>query len=278
MHDGFVIDQLKPLYRRCRDLWLHSRPPSRTEDGFLFIGSQRRFRQSPDERGTAAILRHLAPRLNRFINVGANAGYFCLLAEQLGLEVIAFEPEPAAFRLLQRNLALNDCRAVAIPAALGHAWQRQSFFGTGTAGSLLRGLSGTPSWDRQRVTVVPFDQLGTPSRPPHLTMLWLLDCEGAEPLVLQGAQATLATAMPLLILEWRPERQASLWHEGLQLLLACGYSHLLSCSSFLTGNPLHETLCEARLADPRFHDNVLVYSRAAHAELMKSLDPDPSAA
>ncbi|MFN9624030.1 MAG: FkbM family methyltransferase [Cyanobacteriota bacterium] len=269
-----MIHHLKPLYRRCRDLWQRNQPPALTEHGFRFVGSQRRFRHAPEERGTVIALRKLAPGLDRFLNIGANAGYFSLLADQLGLEVIAFEPEPAAFRLLQRNLALNDSRALAIPAALGDRWQRQSFFGTGTAGSLLRGLSGTPSWDRQRVTVIPFDALGTPlsSLPP--AMLWLLDCEGAEPLVLEGARGSLAYLNPLLILEWQPERQTERWAACVDLLLALGFSHLLACSSLLGGEPLLDQLGPARLEDPRFLDNVLVFSQARHGELVARLrDP-----
>lgn len=216
----------------------------------------------------------LAPDLDRFINIGANAGYFCLLADQLGLEVIAFEPEQAAFRLLQRNLALNDSRALAIPAALGNGWRRQSFFGTGTAGSLLRGLSGTPEWDRQRVTVIPFDDLGAPLATPPPATLWLLDCEGAEPLVLEGARRNLAHLNPLLILEWQPERQPERWAACVDLLLELGFSHLLACSSLLGGEPLRDRLSPARLEDRRFRDNVLVFSQARHGELVARLrDP-----
>jgi FkbM family methyltransferase len=266
-----VINQLKPLYRRCRDLWQRRQPPTLTAHGFRFVGSQRRFRQAPEERGTALALAKLAPALDRFLNIGANAGYFCLLADRLGLDVMAFEPEPTAFRLLQRNLALNDSRVLAIPAALGHRWQRQSFFGTGTAGSLLRGLSGTPGWDRQRVTVIPFDQLGVPLFSPAPVTLWLLDCEGAEPLVLEGARHSLGHLKPLLILEWQPGRDPRLWSACVDLLLELGFSHLLACSSLLGGEPLWDQLSHARLDDPRFLDNVLVFSQARHGELVARL-------
>lgn len=266
-----MIDHLKPFYRRCRDLWQHSRSPVLTEHGFRFLGSQHRFRHSPDEMGTAVALRRLAPVLDRFINIGANAGYYTLLADRLGLEVIAFEPEPAAFRVLQRNLALNDSSALAIPAALGNRWQRQTFFGTGTAGSLLVGLSGTPGWDRQRVTVISFDQLGVPSVDPPPSMLWLLDCEGAEPLVLGGARDNLELCTPLLILEWQPRRQPDLWAACVDLLLGLGFTHLLACSSLVGGGLMQDRLSRDRLADHRFEDNVLVYSMPRHSALLARL-------
>ncbi|MFN9623111.1 MAG: FkbM family methyltransferase [Cyanobacteriota bacterium] len=269
--DGTVIHHLKPLYRRCRDLWQRSQPPALSDHGFRFVGSQRRFRHAPDEQGTVVALQKLAPALDRFLNIGANAGYFCLLADRLGLDVIAFEPEPAAFRLLQRNLALNDSRALAIPAALGDHWQRQSFFGTGTAGSLVRGLSGTPAWDHQRVTVIPYDQLGLPTTAPPPTMLWLLDCEGAEPMVLAGARESLGRARPLLILEWQPGRQRELWSTCVDSLLELGFTDVLACSSLTGREPLRERLSQARLDDPRFLDNVLVFSQAHHGEVVSRL-------
>ncbi len=46
-----------------------------------------------------------------FLDVGANIGYFTLLAARMvgpGGQVFAFEPEPENFRLLQANLALNE--------------------------------------------------------------------------------------------------------------------------------------------------------------------------
>jgi FkbM family methyltransferase len=266
-----VIHHLKPLYRRCRDFWQRSRPPAPTDHGFRFVGSQRRFRYAPDEVGTVVALRKLAPALDRFLNIGANAGYFCLLADRLGLDVIAFEPEPAAFRLLQRNLALNDSRALAIPAALGDHWRRQSFFGTGTAGSLLPGLSGTPGWDQRRVTVLPFDELGLPTTDPPPAMLWLLDCEGAEPLVLAGARESLKRARPLLILEWQPGRQRERWSSCVDLLLELGFTDVLACSSLTGREPLRADLNQARLDDPRFLDNVLVFSQAHHSGLVARL-------
>lgn len=267
-----VINQLRPLYRRCRDLWQHSRPPARTSHGFLFVGSQQRFRQSADEVGTASVLCRLAPALDRFINVGANAGYYCLLADHLGLDVVAFEPEPVAFRLLQRNLALNDSRALVIPAALGNHWQRQSFFGTGTAGSLLPGLSGTPTWDCQRITVISLDQLTGGAVEEAPSMLWLLDCEGAEPMALAGARRTLAGSCPLLILEWQPQRHLEQWCACVDLLLSVGYSHLLACSSLLGPRPLQAALSHERLQDPLFRDNVLIYALPRHARVLALLD------
>ncbi|TMI91570.1 MAG: FkbM family methyltransferase [Bacillati bacterium ANGP1] len=67
-----------------------------------------------DPHLTDWISRSLAPG-DTFIDVGANIGYFTLLASKLvgdSGEVVAIEPSPRIFGFLQRNLALNNATNV----------------------------------------------------------------------------------------------------------------------------------------------------------------------
>lgn len=51
------------------------------------------------------------------VDLGANVGYYTLLAaEKVGEEgkVFAFEPEPSRFRLLEKNVGVNDCSNVVL--------------------------------------------------------------------------------------------------------------------------------------------------------------------
>jgi FkbM family methyltransferase len=269
------IDQIRPLFRRLRDRFQAALPARDTGHGFRFAGSQRRFRHSADELGTIEVLRRLAPGLRRFLNVGANAGYYCLLAESLGLEALGFEPEPAAFQLLQRNLGLNRSGCLPIPAAVAAGRGRASFYGTGTAGSLLEGLSGTPRWDRRTVTTVTLDGLfatgGIASQIPD--SLWLLDCEGAEPEALRGARQLLEATHPLLVLELAPSRNHQAWLGCLENLRGCAYTHLLACSSLVEGPGRWRPLTVDALDDPAFHDNVLVLAEAHHQSFLAVLPP-----
>ncbi len=138
-----TIDLIRQFFRLLRDWFKAALPARGTGHGFRFIGSQRRFRLPGDGLGRIEALRRLAPGLRGFLNVGANAGFYCLLAERLGIEAVGFEPVPTAFRLLQRNLGLNHSSCLAIPAAVAAGRGRATFYGTGTAGSLLQGLSGS---------------------------------------------------------------------------------------------------------------------------------------
>ena len=68
-----------------------------------------------------ALLRAILRPGGTFVDVGANWGYFTLLAAHLvgrGGRIVAFEPDPRLFRLLEANLAANGIRtAEALPVA-----------------------------------------------------------------------------------------------------------------------------------------------------------------
>ncbi len=61
----------------------------------------------PEYEEMAFLLRLLRPG-DEFFDVGANAGAFSVLAASCGSAVVAFEPNPAAFDMLQRNVTLNS--------------------------------------------------------------------------------------------------------------------------------------------------------------------------
>ena len=58
---------------------------------------------------TELVKRLLKPGMT-FVDIGANIGYFTLLAGRVmgpGSKVFAFEPEPRSFELLRRNVVVN---------------------------------------------------------------------------------------------------------------------------------------------------------------------------
>ena len=64
-------------------------------------------------------------RINGFIDVGANAGFYSIMfaIKNLAERIIAFEPDPGNFARLTENIALNGLakRIEAVPLALGDA-------------------------------------------------------------------------------------------------------------------------------------------------------------
>lgn len=73
------------------------------------------------EESTGALLRRLLRPGARFLDVGANVGYFSLFAHRLalGIEIDAVEPHPVLHSLLQANLWANGARARIHNTALG---------------------------------------------------------------------------------------------------------------------------------------------------------------
>ena len=75
------------------------------------------------EESTGALLRRLLRPKARFLDVGANVGYFSLFAHRLAcdVQIDAVEPHPVIHSLLQSNLWANGVPARVHNAALGDA-------------------------------------------------------------------------------------------------------------------------------------------------------------
>jgi FkbM family methyltransferase len=155
----------------------------------------------PDE---TALIARLLRRVDRFVDVGANLGYYTCLALQSGRGVMAIEPQPRNLRSLYQNLISNgwERNAEVIPVALAAAPGLLTLYGaSGPSASLLRSWAGYSSRHRQIVAVSTLDHL-LAGRFEGERLLVKIDVEGAELGVLQGAQATLRRSVrPIWLLE-----------------------------------------------------------------------------
>ncbi len=132
------------------------------------------------------------------IDVGANIGATALImaafAGTAG-RVIAVEPGPQSFALLQRNLALNDASTVTVlNCAVSAEPGRMTFCENSAFGHLAPGAEGL------QVDVKTLDQIVERLGLTRLDLL-KIDTEGFEPQVLEGARATLERFRPVIYLE-----------------------------------------------------------------------------
>lgn len=126
-----------------------------------------------------------------FVDVGANVGYYTLLAAKKGCKVIAIEPVPQTIAVLKINLRLNrlEDRVIVIDRC---AWSLRSkvkliipqgkFFGSTTA-----------LFDRAEGTIIEVEGIDLDSilrNQPNIRMI-KIDVEGLEYEVLKGALDTL---------------------------------------------------------------------------------------
>jgi FkbM family methyltransferase len=193
--DGFVVARLAPGF----SMKLHLREA--VQRRIYFFGDY-------DERYEADMVRRLLDRGEIFWDIGANIGYYSLLAaltlENTG-QVVAFEPGNVAYARLTENIALNpysniicwklaaaDRSGPAILHLLGH---------TADGGATLYG-SGSGRAVQESVKAVALDEF---SRQEGLQApdFIKIDVEGAELTVLHGAEAIIGRSLPLLLLEMK---------------------------------------------------------------------------
>ncbi len=201
-------------------------------------------------------LLHAMPSGGVMLDLGANFGYYALMAAHARAqrcEIHAFEPNPAAFMRLTRNIARNDLRCVH-PHALG-MWDgtgtavvtepagnsgaayltadetaESSTDGAGLAPSRARDDSDAPVPAARLTTVDEFCRAQRLARVDVMK----IDVEGAEARVLRGAARTLDTHRPVLLLELNP---AALRRAGSSLAQVL--------------DELHQHRYIARIANPR---------------------------
>jgi FkbM family methyltransferase len=155
------------------------------------------------EPGITRLLRGCLRSGDTFVDVGANIGYFSLLASRTvgpDGQVIAFEPSTVVRRALAENLRLNDTANVHIrEEALAASEGLTRFFvgpSTNTGLASLRPLEQGRSIEvRQR----RFDDL---HEAKSRLALVKIDVEGGELGVLEGMTRTIRRDQPALIVEF----------------------------------------------------------------------------
>jgi FkbM family methyltransferase len=142
------------------------------------------------------------------IDVGAHAGYYTVLFSRLvgaSGRVFAFEPHPANFELLSRNVRrraagnVHTCRAaVSDREAQADFWQAPLSLGH----SLLPVKAGA---ERMRVQTVTLDAFCRREALEHVDLV-KIDVEGAEPEVFDGMREICARSpRPAVLAEFKPE-------------------------------------------------------------------------
>lgn len=145
---------------------------------------------------------------DRFIDVGANAGLYTLLASRLvGAEgqVYAFEPMPSELEQLVENISLNALQNIqTCPVAVGDQDTTLEFNATddGCTGhvksSVQTDAQGSAQNSSQSHTKVASVRLDTYLPRQDYAMI-KLDIEGYEPFALAGAQGLLSSGNPPVI-------------------------------------------------------------------------------
>lgn len=169
-----------------------------------------------------------------FLDIGANDGLYALFASRIvsseGL-ICAFEPSPREFSRLQYNIALNNITNIqAVPIALASVngsselrLANNEHAGQNTLGAFM--YEGVASLQTETIPVRRLDDWLAEAAIQSVDLI-KMDVEGAEFSVLQGAQQTLTTYHPLLLLELADsalQAQGSSADAVLEFLQSLGY-------------------------------------------------------
>ncbi len=184
------------------------------------------------ESGETEVLRRLCTQVDLFIDVGANTGYYPIILSRVNesMRIVAVEPVHATRMKLVTNLRLNNLedRVLVVGAALAdHAGETTMFLpeATGSVGSSLRDLHPDEVSGIESVEVTTLDEVLATTECTNLSTLVKIDVEGAEGLVLTGAQRLLSSGA-LFVVElsrkWLAEFGSSAT-EIVQLFRGYGY-------------------------------------------------------
>ncbi len=189
-----VIDRYPVLalfYRNTRDLFDQRRPPIKTSLGFSFAGHDA-MAQGDFEQSETKVVRRLMVDVDLLVNIGANVGYYCCHALSMGKPVIAIEPNTRNLHYLLQNIQNNGWANLAevFPVAMGRGADILKMWGSGTGASLVKGWAAIPESYVTQVPVLSLDRVLGDSLKGK-TALILVDIEGAEHMMLQGANRTL---------------------------------------------------------------------------------------
>ena len=173
------------------------------------------------EPGLRRIFRHLITQSHTFLDIGANIGYYSVLAAALNptVTVHSFEPLPAPFKYLQKNLQANGAQWVTPHRiALSNVSGPTTFFYSlnpkfpfvedqlTSTGSLdkeqANRTSNLKEADVEQITLDAFaEQHGITG-----IDLIKLDTEATEHFVMDGAKQTIDNHRPIILCEVLPGR------------------------------------------------------------------------
>lgn len=171
------------------------------------------------------------------IDVGANHGFAACWFAARGAEVLAFEPSPGVFALLERNVAANNlaprvrCVRAAVSGRDGRAVLREAPDLGGGMSTIEPGFAATSGAHYDEGREVPLRAIGglLDELAPRRVRLLKLDCEGSELPILAALTPALRQRIDSIALEYH-ENAYSL-RELTELVLAWPEFHFSKAAS-----------------------------------------------
>ena len=164
------------------------------------------------EREIGDLIRKVLKPGDVFLDIGANIGYFSLLAatKEASSTVVAFEPVKELFDKLQENVSLNKVKnVIAINAALGEINEEKEIFLSGPDNLGMSSFQPSENFSgkAEKVKVLCVDDWFKTFGLSKIDLI-KIDTEGSELAVIKGMKQVLSQFKPLIIVELNPETLA----------------------------------------------------------------------
>lgn len=192
----------------------------------------RLFKDGIYEPETITILEEVLEPGDTFVDLGANEGYFSVLASRLvgHGRVFAIEPQQRCWPVIMQNLVENDCANVTL-VPYGVSREAGSFEmvmapPTNTGASSFVASKRATLWPRQTVHVLPLDEIFERFGIDEVALI-KIDIEGYELEALESASEVLGSGrIAKLLVEIHPKQLAALGRDPSEverLLTGFGY-------------------------------------------------------
>ncbi len=174
---------------------------------------------------TALLERVLTPEMT-MLDLGANVGYFSVLASRLAKKVFAFEPEPRNYALLLDNIRENEVAnvmpiscAISNQTGMMRLYLDKFNFGGHTLGADNVQTSADGYINIPTVTLDAFisSQTRQSTHSVHVDFL-KMDVQGAEGQVIEGGERTLRDNDVKILMEYWPDGLRKMGTHPLDLL------------------------------------------------------------
>lgn len=185
------------------------------------------------ENDTISILNQFKKISGTIVNIGANIGLFCIhigLSFENFKNIIAFEPNKEAFELLKLNISFNnlDKKINIVNACIGNTTGTIELFSTPEISeySSIGGKIIHPAIEKLNQISYIVDIYKLEDLDIDNISLMIIDTEGAEYLVLEGAKAILEKNHPIILFECEDRLLKKFGHSSsdtLRLLSTYGY-------------------------------------------------------
>ncbi len=189
-------------YRYLREFFGLIRKEKLSIYGFLWKGNKLVLDGS-FEPNEIKIVSFFLNHVETVLNIGANQGFYTCISLSKNKKVFAFEPDSLNFKYLIENIKINNWSesVEAYPLAVSNHNGLQKLYGNSTGASLIPGWGGTSKKSFKLIPTIKLDNLILDHKKDK-PLLIIVDIEGAEKLMLEGAKKLLNMELkPIWLIE-----------------------------------------------------------------------------